>query len=223
MRQPARLVLRIVVVGCLALLAADFLAVDCLAADPARQAPLSLWTPAQLAEPANPAQARAERRIRQLPAPDLAAPARTTPVTAPPRLPEAWRGIVRRVQLPPGDRRIALTFDLCERAVHVTGYDARLVDALRKAGAKATFFAGGKWLRSHPERALQLMADPRFELGNHAWTHANMEVADETLRQRQVLWTQAQQELLAEELDRRRTARNLSPLQLPPLRLFRLP
>lgn len=200
-----------------------------LAAPKARPAPtpqpgaLALWTAAQLAEPRNPAQARAERHIRQLAVPDMAAPARTAPVTPLPRLPEARRGIIRRVQLPAGDRRVALTFDLCERTAHVTGYDARLVDALRRANARATFFAGGKWLRSHPERAMQLMADPRFEIGNHAWTHANMLVAEATMRQRQLQWTNAQAELLAEELDRRLEARRLPARSLPALRLFRLP
>ncbi len=182
-----------------------------------------LWTAAQLAEPRDKAQARAERAIVQLPEPDQNSPARTMPVEAPPRLPDTRRGIIRRVVLPAGDRRIALTFDLCERAVHVTGYDARLVDALRAANARATFFAGGKWLRSHPERALQLMADSRFEMGNHAWTHANMAVTPEALRLRQVQWTSAQFELLREELDRRLEKRGLAPSRVGPLALFRLP
>jgi peptidoglycan/xylan/chitin deacetylase (PgdA/CDA1 family) len=192
-------------------------------AAPARPGALALWTPAQLAEPRNHAQVQAERVIRQLAEPDMAAPSRTAPVEPAPRLPEELRGIIRRVNLPAGDRRVALTFDLCERTAHVTGYDARLVDALRRANARATFFVGGKWLRSHPERALQLMADPRFAIGNHTWAHANMFVADAAMRQRQLQWTNAQYELLAEELDRRLEARRMKPLKLRPLRLFRLP
>jgi peptidoglycan/xylan/chitin deacetylase (PgdA/CDA1 family) len=39
---------------------------------------------------------------------------------------------------------------------------------------KATFFAGGKWLRSHPAQAEQLLAEPLFEIGNHGWRHANL-------------------------------------------------
>lgn len=184
---------------------------------------LSLWTAAQLAEPKIPAQLRAERALRQLPEPDNNAPARTAPVEPLPALPDARRGIIRRVALPAGDRRIALTFDLCERAATVSGYDARLVDVLRAANARATFFAGGKWLRSHPERSLQLMADARFELANHSWTHANMAVAPAEFRKRQVDWTSAQYELLCEELDRRLRARGLAPSGRGPLRLFRLP
>lgn len=187
---------------------------------------LDLWTPAQLAEPKAPGPARAERAIRPLLHPDESPPARTVPepaVSPLPALPDHLRGVIRRVALPAGDRRVALTFDLCERAVHVTGYDARLVDALRAGKAKAAFFAGGKWLRSHPERALQLMADPRFELGNHAWTHANMAVAPAEERTRQVEWTEAQFGLLRQELDSRLAARGLPPCRLGPLALFRLP
>lgn len=184
---------------------------------------LALWTAAQLAEPRNPAQMRAERAIHQLPSPDNNAPARTAPAEPLPLLPEARRGIIRRVALPAGDKRVALTFDLCERAAALSGYDARLVDALREANAKATFFAGGKWLRSHPERGLQLLADARFEMGNHSWTHANMAVAPAEFRKRQVDWTAGQYELLREELDRRLAARGLAPCARGPLKLFRLP
>lgn len=187
------------------------------------QGPLSLWTAAQLAEPAESAKAKAERAIRSLARPDESPPARTAPRVCLPPLPEARRGIIRRVALPEGDRRVALSFDLCERAVHVTGYDARLVDALRAGRAKATFFAGGKWLRSHPERALQLLADPRFELGTHTWTHANMAVAPQAERTRQVDWTNAQLEILRDELDRRLRLCGLAACGLGPPTLFRLP
>jgi len=192
--------------------------------NPAQAAsPHPLWTAEQLAEPVDAARAQAERAIRTLRQPDLTPPARTAPLDSLPVLPHTLRGIIRRVELPAGDRRVALTFDLCERTAHVTGYDARLVDALRRAGAKATFFAGGKWLRSHRERALQLMADPRFELGNHTWTHANMAVAPPAFRKQQVAWASAQFDLLREELCRRLAARGLAPADPGPLRLFRLP
>ncbi|MBU1230502.1 MAG: polysaccharide deacetylase family protein [Proteobacteria bacterium] len=148
---------------------------------------------------------------------------RTQPLQAPAALPDRLRGIIRRVALPAGDRRVALTFDLCERSVHVTGYDAALVDALRRGNARATFFAGGKWMRSHPEATLSLMADGRFELGNHAWTHANMAVIAEPRRTEQVLWTNAQAELLREELDRRRAGAGQPAFGPRPLWLFRLP
>lgn len=90
-------------------------------------------------------------------------------------LPERLRGSIRSVKT--GEKVVALTFDLCETAGEVAGYDAALVDYLRANGVKATFFAGGKWLRSHPDQAGRLLADPLFEMGNHGWRHANLRQA----------------------------------------------
>lgn len=81
------------------------------------------------------------------------------------------KGVIRRVKLSGGRKLIALTFDLCEQPGEVAGYDGAIIDYLRKENIKATFFAGGKWLRSHEERARQLMADPLFEIGNHSEAH----------------------------------------------------
>ena len=94
----------------------------------------------------------------------------------PPAIPSATavRRSIRYVKPRNGEKLLALTFDLCEQANEVSGYDAALVNYLRDHQVKATFFAGGKWMRSHPERTMQLMADPLFELGNHTWTHANL-------------------------------------------------
>ncbi len=160
---------------------------------------------------------KATHAIHQLAQADLSPPARLFPRHAPPELPARLRGIIRRVALPAGDKRVALTFDLCERAVHVTGFDAALVEALRKENARATFFAGGKWMRSHPEATLALMADSRFELGNHSWTHANMAVMQGQQRLDQVLWTSAQAELLREELDARRVKAGQQPAGKQPV------
>jgi peptidoglycan/xylan/chitin deacetylase (PgdA/CDA1 family) len=76
-------------------------------------------------------------------------------VTLPPAKPIApeLRGSIRSVTLPPDQKLIALTFDLCEENGYVSGYDGRVVDLLRAQGVKATFFAGGKWMETHPERA----------------------------------------------------------------------
>jgi peptidoglycan/xylan/chitin deacetylase (PgdA/CDA1 family) len=94
---------------------------------------------------------------------------------APPTLPARLHGSIRSVRTT--EKVVALTFDLCESAGRVAGYDAALVDYLRVNQVKATFFAGGKWLRSHPEQAEQLLADPLFEIGNHGWRHANLRQA----------------------------------------------
>ncbi|BAF87058.1 polysaccharide deacetylase [Azorhizobium caulinodans ORS 571] len=98
----------------------------------------------------------------------------------------ALAGSIRRVNLPAGVKMVALTFDLCEASSEVSGYDGALVDYLRDQNVQATFFAGGKWAVSHPERASQIIADPLFEVGNHTWSHANMTVTTGTTMQRQV-------------------------------------
>ena len=105
---------------------------------------------------------------------DAPPPATALEPSTPVPVPVAWRGAVRRVKLQPGKKLIALTFDMCELPGEVTGYDTPLVDYLRANGIKATFFASGKWMRSHAERTQQLMADPLFEIGNHAEAHRNL-------------------------------------------------
>ncbi|MCU0954720.1 MAG: polysaccharide deacetylase family protein [Hyphomicrobium sp.] len=117
--------------------------------------------------------AAAEKTIRKSVRTFDAAPAAMTLAPYAPVPPE-WRGAIRRVKLPAGKKLIALTFDLCELTGEVAGYDAELIDTLRTNGAKATFFAGGKWMRSHQERTRQIMADPLFELANHAEAHRNL-------------------------------------------------
>jgi peptidoglycan/xylan/chitin deacetylase (PgdA/CDA1 family) len=93
-------------------------------------------------------------------------------------------GAVRRVQLPAGSKKIALTFDLCEQRNEITGYQGEIVDFLRSQKVKATFFASGKWLLTHAERGQQLMSDPLFEVGSHAWEHRNLRVvSDEAMAQ----------------------------------------
>jgi peptidoglycan/xylan/chitin deacetylase (PgdA/CDA1 family) len=95
---------------------------------------------------------------------------------------------------------MALTFDLCERTDEITGYDYEIVNYLRAHQIRATFFAGGKWMQSHPVKTMQLMADPLFELGNHTWSHANMRVLGREEQRLQILLTQAQYRELYRQL-----------------------
>jgi peptidoglycan-N-acetylglucosamine deacetylase len=88
-------------------------------------------------------------------------------------LPAHLRGAIRRVELPKGQKLIALTLDLCEQPGELAGYDGPIIDYLRSTGTRATLFAGGKWLMTHSERAQQLMSDPLFEIGGHGWAHRN--------------------------------------------------
>lgn len=114
------------------------------------------------------------------------------------------RGSIRCVELPTGEKLIALTFDLCETNSAIAGYDGRIIDLLRAQGAKATFFASGKWLETHKERAEQLIADPNFELANHGFRHLDFaRIAGRTLNDEIVLtetaYVRARKALLARE------------------------
>lgn len=163
------------------------------------------WTPVQLV--GSPQDKIIQRGLKpdRTPPPDWAI--RAAELAFPP-LALGLRGSIRSVDpLDPQAHLVALTFDLCEQANERAGYDAELVDALRRLGVKATFFAGGKWLRTHPEQAMQLMADPRFEVGNHAWTHANLRIVTGPQAREQILWTQAQYQVLRRELAERSCAR----------------
>lgn len=90
------------------------------------------------------------------------------------RSPYAWRGALRRVDLPPNQNLVALTFDMCEQPHEVAGYQGDLIDFLRDQKVKATFFMGGKWMLTHQDRTHQIMSDPLFEVANHAWEHRNL-------------------------------------------------
>ncbi|MHC1702183.1 MAG: polysaccharide deacetylase family protein [Humidesulfovibrio sp.] len=179
-----------------------------------------LWQPAELAG------TEADRVIGAVGEPDPSFPEPTGQEAVLPPVPPELRGAIRRVHVGRGRKVVAVTFDLCERANNVAGYNNRIINLLRAKGLKATFFAGGKWMRSHPEKALQLMADPRFELGSHTWTHGNLALMDEAQIRTQMQPTQAQYTLLRQELARRAEARGLAAqMELVPqaLRLMRLP
>jgi peptidoglycan/xylan/chitin deacetylase (PgdA/CDA1 family) len=148
-----------------ALLAGHLLALTPIAAGAAEQAGAmqqSCWTPAQLA--GHPQERFAQQQRQPLP----------LPLTAPAAVPSSIVGNVRRVKLPPGKKLIALTFDMCEAAWEIAGYDGGVIDYLRANKVKATLFVGGKWMIHHGERAEQLLADPLFETGTHGWSHANL-------------------------------------------------
>lgn len=180
------------------------------------------WSPAQLRG------SPVDKKLRET-TPDHSPPDRLFSKHQLKPLQPGLQGSIRTVRIPdPNKKLVALTFDLCERASEVAGYDADLVNYLRDHGIKATFYAGGKWMRSHPDRAKQLMADPLFEIGNHAWTHGNMRVLSGDELQNQVRWTQAEYELLWESLYREvQECPGVSPdeiRKIPPLPLsFRYP
>ena len=185
-------------------LAASF----CLCADPAAGG--ENWLPA-------PCDAR-----RALPN-DPSPPLRRAPLV----MLAPWEGddgIVRSVRVRDGSMAVALTFDLCELDTMTTGCDMELLGFLHEEGIPATLFMGGKWMRTHAGRVRQIMADPLFEIGSHAWNHGNCALlSDEGIRA-QVLWTQAQYELLREDvLQSFKEAGEEAPAIPPVPTLFRLP
>ncbi|MBU0498611.1 MAG: polysaccharide deacetylase family protein [Gammaproteobacteria bacterium] len=171
-----------------------------------------------------------ERRIRKLSGSDREPPPaemieRAASLLRP--LPSERQGSIRYVRVKGNRRLVALTFDLCEQGNEVAGYEGAIVDYLRHHKIKATFYAGGKWLRSHPERAMQLMADPLFEMGNHGWTHRNLRQIKGQAMEEQILWPQAQFALLRDQLSqrdcfRRASAQEQSRIQQLPT-TFRFP
>jgi peptidoglycan-N-acetylglucosamine deacetylase len=143
------------------------------------------------------------------------APPRLTPLSNPAPLTPDRRGSIRSVEVPADKGKpVALTFDLCESAGQISGFDADLVDVLRSAKVRATFFAGGKWMLSHPEQTMQLMADPLFEIGNHSWSHAHLSQLNQEQTDREILWAQAQYEILWEELWARKCAREAGQVEM---------
>lgn len=133
-------------------------------------------------------------------------------------------GTIRRVILPQGVKTVALTFDLCELDTQTTGCDMEILAFLHREKIPATLFMGGKWMRTHAVRARQLMAEPLFEIGNHAWSHGNFALLSPEGIRAQIAWTQAQYELLREEVLREARAAGHALPPIPPVpTLFRLP
>ncbi len=156
---------------------------------------------------------------------DTAVPRRT--LAAVPALPEAYLGhVIRRVELPKGIKLVALTFDLCEFAGEIAGYDGFILDYLRANNVKATVFAAGKWLMSHAERGRQLVADPLIEVANHGWAHRNTRLLGDKELEREIVAPQLAYESLREDLAGRQCVAELGTAsQSIPSRmsLFRFP
>lgn len=121
------------------------------------------------------------------------------PQVKPAKLSPDYYGSIRSVDV--GNQKlVALGFDIGEQNNDFAGYDAEIFDTLRKYNVKATLYLGGKWMATHPDRARQLIADPLFEIGNHAWTHGNFRVLGKSEVEDQIWFTQAEYEKQRAEL-----------------------
>ncbi|MGW4379442.1 polysaccharide deacetylase family protein [Kitasatospora sp. NPDC004531] len=73
------------------------------------------------------------------------------------------------------DGALALTFDACG-GPGGDGYDAALIDTLRRHRVPATLFLNARWIDANPGPFGELAADPLFELGNHGTAHRPLSV-----------------------------------------------
>ncbi|MFD7588430.1 polysaccharide deacetylase family protein [Kitasatospora sp. NPDC059811] len=91
--------------------------------------------------------------------------------------PKEWGMEVTGVttKLPAGESATALTFDACG-GPGGNGYDADLIDFLRKRSVPATLFLNARWIDANPDVFKQLAADPLFEIGNHGTVHRPLSV-----------------------------------------------
>jgi peptidoglycan/xylan/chitin deacetylase (PgdA/CDA1 family) len=91
--------------------------------------------------------------------------------------PTAWGERVPRVvlRLPTSDRVVALTLDACGGRTG-SGYDAELIDMLRRERVPATLFVNARWIQAHPRKFRQLAADPLFDIANHGTEHRPLSV-----------------------------------------------
>ncbi|MFJ7275023.1 polysaccharide deacetylase family protein [Kitasatospora sp. NPDC098663] len=91
--------------------------------------------------------------------------------------PKQWGMEVTGVttKLPDGESATALTFDACG-GPGGNGYDADLIDFLRKRSVRATLFLNARWIDANPDVFKQLAADPLFEIGNHGTVHRPLSV-----------------------------------------------
>jgi peptidoglycan/xylan/chitin deacetylase (PgdA/CDA1 family) len=91
--------------------------------------------------------------------------------------PTAWGEAVPRVvrRLPTTDRVVALTLDACGGRVG-SGYDAKLIETLRRKHVAATLFINARWIEANPRKFSELAADPLFEIANHGTEHRPLSV-----------------------------------------------
>ncbi len=85
---------------------------------------------------------------------------------------------------------IALTFDLCQKPELPAWFDRGIYDTLIKYDVPATFFMGGDWMRTHVDETLLLASNPKFELGNHSWSHPDLPGLSEEIISKEILKTQ---------------------------------
>lgn len=92
-----------------------------------------------------------------------------------------WGEFVKGVDedLVTNNKIIAFTFDACG-GKNADGYDAQLIDFLRKEQIPSTLFITGKWIDANFQTFLTLSKDPLFEIENHGFNHRPCSVDGES-------------------------------------------
>ena len=88
------------------------------------------------------------------------------------KVPREWGENVTgtKTTLDTDKKLIALTFDACGGAKG-KGYDAKLINFLKRDKIPATLFLSGKWIDANPDIAKELAENPLFEIANHGLNH----------------------------------------------------
>lgn len=86
------------------------------------------------------------------------------------RPPGPWGPDLPGIKARTRSQTIALTFDACG-GPGGSGYDARLVEGLRRLRVPATLFLNARWIEANPSLARELASDSLFEIGNHGLAH----------------------------------------------------
>ena len=126
--------------------------------------------------------------ITPLPVTPSATPTETQLPDIAPTLPHAKVNFIYH-----GDRSkpyVALTFDLCQKPELPAWFDRSIYAVLTKYDVPATFFMGGDWMRTHVDETLLLASNPKFELGNHSWSHPDLPGLSEEIISKEIVKTQ---------------------------------
>ncbi|TQF74311.1 polysaccharide deacetylase family protein [Rhodococcus spelaei] len=93
-------------------------------------------------------------------------------------VPHEWGTAVTgaRTRLASAGRRLALTFDACGGPGGGSAVDTAILDLLERERIAATLFLNSRWIEANPALAVQLAANPLFELGNHGTRHLPLSV-----------------------------------------------
>jgi len=78
-------------------------------------------------------------------------------------------GVMRFLDFPAGEKKIALTLDAC--GSKNDGYDRDLIDFLTAEKIHATLFINARWIDKNPQLFKALAANPLFDLENHGLHH----------------------------------------------------